>query len=331
MQKVEADRRRQLKWLRDFAKKFADRNNIKETVIIGFRLNTFTQEDRIKNTLAPLASFGQISSHTFLKEVGYSYEQELAYKKAEMPDSAVFTPKASFAQVSTDRGGNTKTTESQGQMGRTPDAQNPDQLMKASIENYQAAISRSYQDVKNAEDDESRKRAIAAFIAALMMANSIQMRSAYNEGYRSAGGIGEPSLERQKAVLLWNNEYAENFRKDLLEAVGTGKDFAEFESRANLYAPMGWQKSWMAAVWQAKREQGITGWRRILQPSASVEGPCDFCREDSKIIHGIGEEWIEHPRGVCLQQYIGFYRGETSSFPLRIPALEFPAPSVTNR
>jgi len=328
MQKVEADRRRQLKWLKGFAKKFADKNGIKEKVTIGFRLNTFDQEDLIKNTLAPLASFGQISSHTLLKEVGYTYEQELAYKKAEMVDRPLFQPMSSFSQVSSDKSGNTKTTDSQGQMGRTPDAQNPDQLMKASIEDYQVTISRSFQDVKDAKDDDKRRAAIAAFVTALLLSNTVHMKSAYEIGYHSVGGTREIDIDRVNAITLWNNQFAENFRNDLLEMVGTDRDFTSLEWRANLYAPMGWQKAYLSGVWQAKKEQGVTGWRRILQPSESVEGPCDFCREDSRTIHSINEEWVEHPFGVCLQQYIGFYRGETSSFPVRVPTLEYPVPVV---
>ena len=330
MLKVEADRRRQLKWLGRFAKKFADKNDISAKVTIGFRLNTFDQEDLIKNTLAPLATFGQISSHTFLKEVGYTYEQELEYKKEEMPNKMLFQPMSSFSQVSTDKSGATKTTESQGQRGRTPDAQNPDQMMKASIEDYQVAISRSFQDVKKAESDEDKRKAIAAFIAALLMANTMFMRRAYSQGYLAVGGAKEVSLDRMDAVVLWNNEYAENFRKDLLEAVGTDKDFAEFESRAMLYPSEGWKKAYLAAVWQAKREQDITGWRRILRPDLSVAGPCPACVEDSKIIHAISEEWFDHVGGVCSIQYIGFYRGTSSTMPMRVPSLEYPVPVVRN-
>ena len=331
MLRLESDRRRQLKWLREFAAKFAAKNGIKEEVTIGFRLNTFDQEDLIKNTLAPLATFGQISSHTFLQEVGYIYDQERAYKEKELPHKYLFMPMQSFSQVSTDSGGNVKTTDSQGQKGRTPDAQNPEQMMKASIEDYQVAISRSYKDVKDAEDNSDREKAIAAFIASLIMSNIHFMNEAYVEGYRSAGGTGEPSRERVDAVAALNDQYAENFRDDMLEAMVAEETFPDFEWRANLYAPAGWQRAWMAGIFQAKKEQGMTGWQRVLHPESSESGPCPDCLSDAGVIHSIDEEFTDHPHGVCTAKFVTFYRGRTSTMPTRIPALEYPVPRVSGR
>ena len=334
MMRVEADRRRQRKWLRDFAKKYAGRNGIdlsKTPVIINFRLNTFDQEDLIKNTLAPLATFGKISSHTFLKEVGYSYEQELAYKQAELPDRILFMPDPSFSQVSTDKGGQTKITDSSGQMGRTPDAQNPDQLMKASIQDYEVAIKRSYQDVKDAEDKDKRRAAILAFIATLLMSNRMQMRVAYRSGYAEAGGVGDIDTSRVEAVILWNNEYASGFERDLLEAVGTDKDFAALENRAMMYPREGWRRAYMGGVFQARKEQGATGWRRILRPDLSVSGPCEDCESDAQRVHSIDEEFYDHPRGVCDIEWLTFFRGPASTMPVRVPSLNYPVPTVSGR
>ena len=328
MLKVEADRRRQLRWLQDFARKFADRNGIKEVVTVGFRLNTFDQEDLIKNTLAPLATFGQISSHTFLRDVGKNYEQELAYKQQELPYRALFSPQPSFAQTATDKTGTTKTTESSGQMGRTPDAQNPEQMMKASVEDYEMAISRAYDDVEKAKDDDGRLKAIAAFIAALQMANVGFMKSAYDEGYRSVGGGGEPDPMRKEAVILWNNTYADNFEQDLRDAVGTDKDFTKFRSRAESYSREGWRRAYMGGVWQGQRELGATGWQRVLHPELSQSGPCPDCISDAGTIHSIDEEFYDHNHGVCSVRFITFYRGPTSTMPVRIPTLPRGVPSV---
>jgi len=331
MLKVEADRRRQLGWLRGFAKKFADRNGIKKVVTIGFRLNTFDQEDLIKNTLAPLATFGQISSHTFLKEVGYTYDQEKAYKEQELPDKYLFGPMQSFSQTATDKSGATKTTESSGQMGRTPDAQNPEQLMKASIDDYERAISRSFEDVKRAEDDDKRRAAVMAFIATLLMANRTQMADAYRRGYFDAGGRQEPMADRIEATIAWNDSYAKNFERDLLDAIGTDKDFAKFESRAMLYPREGWRRAWTGGMFQAKKEQGITGWQRVIHPEMSQSGSCEWCIADSQTIHSINEEFSDHPHGYCDIRWLTFWRGPTSTMPTRIPALLQPVPRVSGR
>ncbi len=330
MLKVEADRRRQLRWLRRFAKKFADKNGIEEAVTIKFRLNTFDQEDLIRNTLAPLATFGKLSSHTFLSETGYTYDTELGYKKEEMPDRHYFMPDPSFSQVSSDKGGATKTTESQGQRGRTPDAQNPDQMMKASIEDYQVAIARSFEDVKKAESDEDKRKAISVFIASLLMANSMYVKEAFVAGYEASGGVDAINSDRVQAVVVWNNGYAENFRNVLLDAIGADRDLADYEWRANMYAPQGWRRGYVAGTFQARRELGATGWRRVL--GDSVEGPCEWCIADSLIIHDISEEWTDHPRGVCSREveWLSFWRGERSTMPMRIPPLEHPVPSVRN-
>ncbi len=332
MLKIESDRAKHARWLNYFAKKFAEKNKIKDVPIIGFRLNTFDQEDLIKNTLAPLASFGQISSHTFLGETGYSYEQELGYKKAEMPDKALFQPMKSFSQTSSDKDGNVTTTESQGQMGRTPDAQNPSQLMKASIEDYQVAISRSFDDVKSAEDEESQKRAISVFIAALLMANTRFMGEAYLKGYLASGGVDGVNADRLESVVVWNNDFAENFRKDLLAVAGTDKDLADFESRAMLYPQEGWKRAYLSGVFQAKKESGVTGWRRILHPDRSSSGPCQFCIDDSLVIHSIDEEFFDHVRGACsVEVFLTFYRGASSLMPMRVPTVDSPVPVVSGR
>jgi len=331
MQKLEDDRTRQIEWLDDFNRKFAKKNNIdlkKYPVSVRFTLNTFGKEDLIKNTLATLATFGQISSHTFLKEVGYDYDMEREYKEEEVPYMHLFGPMRSFAQTATNRFGETKTTESSGQMGRTPDAQNPEQLMKASIEDYQAAISRSYRDVKEAKSKEDREKAIAAFVASLMMANVSFMADAYREGYSEAGGIGEPSPERMEAIALWNNQYAENFRDDMLEALAA-EEFPDFEWRANLYAPQGWRLSYIAGMFQAKKEQGITGWQRVIHPEMSQSGSCEWCIADSQVIHSIDEEFSDHPHGYCGLRWLNFWRGPMSTMPVRIPPLEYPVPRVS--
>jgi len=301
-------------------------------VIVGFRLPVFEQEELIRNMLAPLATFGQISSHTFLRDVGKNYDQELAYKKLELPDRYLFGPMSSFRQEAVRSSGETTTKESQGQKGRTPDVENPDQMMKANVEDYQAAILWAYRDVKEAKTKEDREKAIAAFIAALMMANVSFMREAYSRGYFEAGGVEEPNEDRIDAVALWNNGYAENFRKDMLHAIAIGEEpFPDFEQRASLYAPEGWRRAWMAGTWQAKKEQGITGWQRVLHPESSQSGPCEACIADSTTIHSIDEEFFDHNFGVCEARYITFYRGPTSVMPMRVPALEYPVPRVSGR
>ena len=238
---------------------------------------------------------------------------------------------SSFSQVAVKPTGETTTRESSGQLGRTPDAQNPEQLMKASVEDYERAISRSYDDVKEAKTKDERKSAIMAFIVALKLMNVTQMRSAYEAGYVESGGISNADKSRIEAITLWNNEYASGFEQDLLEALDTDKDFGAFESRAMLYPREGWRRAYMAGIFQARREQGFTGWRRVL--GESVSGPCEWCLADSQITHNINEEWTDHPLGVCKQEvvWLTFFRGPQSSMPIRIPPLSGPVPIVSGR
>jgi len=200
--------------------------------------------------------------------------------------------------------------------------------MKASIEDYRLVVSESYKTAMDAEDDDEAKTAVAAFIAGLLLANAMHIRDAYRRGYAEAGGIADADVARMTAAVLWNDEYARKFERDLLQAISEGKDLAGFERRANLYVPGGWRRGYMAGVFQAKREQEITVWRRVLHPEASVSGPCELCIEDSKVIHSINEEFFDHPEGVCTAVYVVFYRGGASQFPFRLPPLPYPVPIV---
>lgn len=332
MERVERDRARQLRWLEGFAKRYIAKQNSKalkkSPPIIKFALNTFKVEDLIKNRLAPLLTFGLLSIKTALQDAGYEYDLERGQKEEEYADSHLWAPKESFAQVAQPARGPATTTKSTSTPGRTPDAQNPRQLMKASIEDYRLVVSESYKSVMDGEDDDEAKTAVAAFIAALLLANAMHIRDAYRRGYAEAGGIADVDVPRMTAAVLWNDEYAQKFEQDLLQAISEGKDLAAFERRANLYVPGGWRRGYMAGVFQAKREQGVTGWRRVLHPEASVSGPCELCVEDSKVIHAISEEFFDHPEGVCTAVFVVFYRGGASQFPFRLPPLPYPVPIV---
>ena len=321
MERVNRDRDRQLRWTGGFNDRYVEKQNSpameKSPPTVGFELNVFEKEGIIRDRIAPLASFGYLSSTTALEESGYDYDVELARKQKEAPDRVHFMPQPSFAQISP--GG--RQVESDSTKGRRPDAENPDVLVKASIEDYSRAISRSFQDVKKAKGDD-KKTAIAAFIATLMLTNWTQMTDAYRRGYFEAGGRQEPMEARMLATVAWNNDYARNFERDMLSAVEAGEDLLQFEDRAGMYSPAGWQKAYMAGVFQAKKyEQNYTGWRRVLHPELSQSGVCEWCLADSLITHPIEEEFFDHCNGVCSVAFLTFYRGEMSSYPMRIPEL----------
>lgn len=313
MARIEQDKRRQLKWIQAVTNKWAQKQGkaAKENPVqVRFKMSAFDAEAMIRDRLMPMMTLGLLDIQTALTEAGYDYDVVLERKIEQAPVREHFMPQPSFAQVGPDK----RVTESDSSRGRTPDAQN----LKASIEDYSKAISRSFQDVKEAEDDDKKRTAIAAFIATLMLANRTHMTQAYRQGYMVAGGRLEAMLDRIEAMIAWNDDYASRFKQDMLDAIG--EDLAQFEDRAGMYSPAGWKKGYMAGIWQAKRyEQEYTGWRRIL--GSSVSGPCDWCIADSQIIHPIEDEWYDHPSGVCSPLYISFWRGERSSFPMRIPEL----------
>ncbi len=316
MKRIERDKRRQLKWVQTVTNKWAQKQGkaAKENPIkVRFKMSAFDAEAMIRDRLMPLMTLGLLDIQTALEEVNYDYDVILARKIEQEAVRHHFGPQASFKQE-----GPSGTVESDSSRGRTPDAQNPNTVLKASVEDYSRAISRSFQDVKEAEDDDKKRTAIAAFIATLMLANRTHMTDAYRQGYIASGGRLDPMLDRIEAMIAWNDDYASRFKQDMLDAI---EDLAQFEDRADMYSPQGFRKGWFGGVWQARKEQGYTGWRRILHPESSLEGPCEWCLADSQVIHSMEEEFYDHHSGVCSIHYLTFYRGGTSTFPMRIPEL----------
>lgn len=318
MTRVEQDRRRQIKWPQAVANRFAQKLGSKSPVKVWFKMNIFDAEAQIRDRLMPLISVGLLDIQTALEEAGFDYEVILGRKEKQEPLRHLWMPQPSFAQIAEPRKGPATKTESDSTPGRTPDSQS----MRASIADYSKAIFRSFEDVKEADDDDKKRTAVAAFIATLMLTNQAQMTQAYRQGYLEAGGRQEPMGDRIVATVAWNNDYALNFKRDMLSAIEKGEDLTQFEDRAGMYSPEGFKKAYMAGMFQVKRyEQGYTGWRRILHPEASVSGPCEICIEDSLVIHPIEEEFSDHPSGVCTASFVSFWRGGASSYPMRIPEL----------
>ena len=327
MARIEQDKRRQIRWVQSVTDKWTQKQGkaAKENPVkVRFKMSAFDAEAMIRDRLMPLMTLGLLDIQTALEEANYDYDVITTRKKEQEPIRYLYMPQASFAQVgpgSREQPG--RVVESDSSRGRTPDSQNPNALLKASIEDYGYAISRSFEDVKKAEDDDKKRAAIAAFIATLMLTNRTQMTDAYRRGYFDAGGRQEPMPDRIEATVAWNNDYARNFEKDMLAAVEAGEDLGQFEDRAGMYSPQGFKKAFMAGVFQSKRyEQGYTGWRRMLHPELSKSGPCSWCIADSQIIHPIEEEFTDHPLGVCtVSAFLSFYRGGASSYPMRVPEL----------
>lgn len=328
MARLEHDRRNQIKWPQEVANRYMKKQggkSVKDNPIkVWFKMNIFDAEAQIRDRLMPYVSIGLLDIQTALEEAGFDYDVILGRKKEQEQVKYMFVAPPSFSQLSLPKQGPATKTESASNFpGRTPDSQNPDVLVKASIEDYSQAISRSFEDVKKAEDDEKKRTAVVAFIATLMLTNQTHMTDAYRRGYLDSGGRLEPNADRITATVAWNNDYARNFERDLQQAILNGEDLTSFEERAGLYSPQGWQKAYLAGIFQVKRyEQGYTGWRRILHPESSQTGPCLWCIADSEVIHPIEEEFTDHPEGVCTAgTFLSFYRGGASSYPMRVPAL----------
>lgn len=324
MARIEQDKRRQLKWIQSVTNRWVQKRGGKESVSVRFKMSAFDAEAMIRDRLMPLMTLGLLDIQTALEEAGYDYSVILGRKEEQRTVRQHFMPQPSFAQV----GPGGRQVESDSSRGRTPDSQNPEVLVKAAIQDYSRTIANSYQVVLEKKEDDERRTAIAAFIATLMLTNTMHMKDAYRRGYADAGGLSTPDTDCIESVVLWNNQYAQKFERDLYDAVEAGRDLIAFERRAGWYAPQGHTRAYMSGYFQARKEQNYTGWQRVLHPEASVSGPCPDCIADSLIIHSINEPFFDHPEGVCGAIYLSFFRQGNPSFPTRVPSFTETIPQI---
>jgi len=165
--------------------------------------------------------------------------------------------------------------------------------------------------------------AIDSFISDMARINAEHMMKFADDGYRVGGGMSiSADPEWVRGAINYVNGYLEDFGERLRAGADAGRDLEDYRWNVYLYPQEGRHLAYMWGVQQAMKERGARGWRRVLHPERSEEGPCDACIADSMIIHLIDEGFFEfHPNGVCTAQGVAFYVTPTA------PIMEIPIPT----
>ena len=158
---------------------------------------------------------------------------------------------------------------------------------------------------------------VSAFVESLRVEMSKYTLIFARHGYESVGGAGVIDAEWAMSASRFVNSFIGGLETDMV-----GSDnLASFWWRVYLYPQELRHLAHMRGVQQAMMERGAKGWRRVLHPEKSVDGPCMDCIRDSSIIHPIDEPFFEfHPNGVCSSQGVMFYTSPSQ------PTLEIPVP-----
>lgn len=286
-------------------------------------IQLFLGED-LKNIWGPMWNNGMASVETIHSAIGLDTDVETERLKAEKEAGfdEVYQARQQFAQrVATPGGDVTKSSEP----GR-PEGQQT----KASIQETQDSILRSFDEIDATEDQEERRRKVLAFIMMLAAMLRAHMRGAYQDGYAAAYGNRTPSSSGIDDAFMWEQDYINGFSEDLLVEVDTGQLVGDsYRYRVIQHVQASWRHAYMSGVFQAKVEDGWGYWQRVLRPGASKSGPCSTCREDSKVWHRLSEPFWDHPHGVCSAQIVRFMRTSTEGWesldrqPVAVPLMEW--------
>ncbi len=332
--------RRALEWLRKLNQAIATAmGDVDELPVVSFEPLEIEWIAKLR-AIIPVLNYGMFSVETFHNWVGLDFDTEIERLKAEkkLREDGVIQPYTGFAQS-----GPSGTTQHPASPGRPlgPSPQTADKnkdnaeqprsrahimmaAMRASMADYEAETERAYEHLQamDKDDKERRRAAVLAFILTMQLLRDHRLR-AFERGYAEAGGMDD--IPRTDPLYIHASRFddpnLENFQTSLLLTVEAGEDFSGSEKkRAMLYAQMGWRQGFANGMFLAKREQGFTGWKRVLNPSASKVGPCPDCTADSRVVHSIDEPFFDHPNGVCGQQFVSFNMGGGGwSMPYQIP------------
>jgi len=309
LERLDFWRRRVIAWAMGFNRRWLEQTGkskyIDKLPLVKFGRVFLEIEELIRSLIMPLLQAGVLSRKTALETAGFNYEAELQRKKEEQPYIHLFAPAPTFAQT-TVKPGTPEKESLTAPRGRPPDAQNPEQLLKASqiYMEYRDKVLSAYDEALEAED---KKAAITKFISALAVLNADYMKEAAQLGYITAGGSGDLPEDYVQRAIDWNNDYLAGFEGALLEAAEDEKALKKMQRRAKMYADQGDKIAFMFGVFWFMKEQGARGWRRVLHPELSLTGPCELCIADSVLIHPIDEPFSDHPEGVCSAQSLYFY------------------------
>lgn len=288
-------------------------------------IQLFLGED-LSSIWSPMWTLGMASVRTIHAGLGLDtdVETELLKEEEEQGYNETYISRQQFAQrVATPDGDVTRSTEPGRPEGAKTNAKEGQrQVTKASEEDITERLTEGFDAIEEGEVEE-RRRKVTAFIALLTALIGIHMKGAYRQGYADAYGDKPINQDELQAALDWERDYVVKFEQDLMSAVDMGASVAGMRYRVKQHVQGGYKRAYMAGVFQAKKEDGWTGWRRVLRPWASKTGPCEVCIADSRTTHPITEPFWDHPYGVCGQQFVRFVRHA-----LNLPDLESPAMSV---
>jgi len=172
---------------------------------------------------------------------------------------------------------------------------------------------------------DATKDMVDAFVETVISLRTYRTQ-AFEIGYLDASGLDDLksalASDRHGKALAFDDENLLRFRNDLHNKIIGKEQFTGADrNRAGMYAVAGWRTAYMAGVFEAKFEQGFSGWQRIPNWNGSNEGPCPDCIADSAVIHPITEQFWDHPNGVCNAKTVLFSRVGDSGIPLpfRVP------------
>ena len=320
-------RRRILKWCKLFSKKFGERRNddalLKHLPVFTIDPIGVEQTMAIKEKIIPLATGGHLSEHTTLEQSGVStYERELAFKKQEKPTAELWLPKPTFNQMATNSEGE-QTEKRSSSLGRPPANQTRGNLIEGSdweIDTHFRAIL------------DGKKSHIETFIDWLDTTIKIELTTAYQDGFRAWGGLGDLSnqiLADAPQGIPFQQERLRMFGEELLKS--DPAHLIDFRPRALMYADAA-HIAYMLGVQQAMKSHGSTHWQRLLHPELSVTGPCSQCLADAAVVHPITEPFFEpHPAGVCGVQSLNFHFTSRPPQAVEIPKWGVPTQHMVRR
>ena len=270
-------------------------------------ISLFLGED-LKNIWGPQWDRGMASIHTIHTAMGLDTEYESAMMEAEEKEGLdeIYIARQQFAQrVASPDGEVTRSTEPGKPEGEPQEERQPQEAKAAYDPKVEEQLLEAFDEISQ-PGDENKESKIMAFIALLTSLIGIHMKTAYAEGYQAGGGWKQIDDIQVRKALDWEYAYINNFEDDMLAAAAQGQPLTAFRRRVEQHATQAWKYAYMAGVWQAKIEDGWRYWQRVLQPWRSASGPCEICREDSKVWHPMTEPFWDHPDGVCSVQMVRF-------------------------
>lgn len=303
-----------LRWVDYLMTKLATRLGWSAPVQAKFADTNLEDQLKIKLKIQPMYEIGLLSAATALEEAGYNYDTEKANKEKEPRD--LFSPPTTFKQEVVSPDGSTKAVSS-GRNGGRPqgatDKKPRDPVIKASFQydtEWGSLIPIMWAKLVDEEITAEE------FISWMAEQNLTYAPQAYGQGYLDAGGNMEMDQERLRMAVNFNAQYLTKLEED----IQASDDLTKLEWRPPEYNRNGRRIPYMYGVFQAMKEHGAKGWRRILHPERSKAGPCQWCINDSQIVHSIEEEFTDHPHGVCdVDTDVAFYRDTVVEIPIVFP------------